>query len=53
MILSSIIGVSEVERYRDWFEQALRDLEVARVDLEHQYFEWACFVFPAGCREGP
>jgi HEPN domain-containing protein len=27
----------------DWLEQAERDLSKARLDLEHSYFEWACF----------
>jgi len=33
-----------MERSRDWLNQAERDLEKARVDLEHRYFEWACFT---------
>ena len=32
------------QRSRDWMDQALRDLERARLDVEHEYFEWACFV---------
>jgi HEPN domain-containing protein len=28
----------------DWLEQAERDLSKARLDLEHSYFEWACFT---------
>ncbi|MDI6873987.1 HEPN domain-containing protein [Candidatus Solincola sp.] len=31
-------------REKDWLEQAERDLSKARVDLEHSYFEWACFT---------
>lgn len=30
-------------RARDWFEQALRDLDHARHDLNSGYHEWACF----------
>jgi HEPN domain-containing protein len=33
-----------MNRYKDWFEQGKRDLERARIDLEHEYFEWACFT---------
>jgi HEPN domain-containing protein len=32
------------ERSRDWFQQAQYDLEKARLDLQWQYFEWACFT---------
>lgn len=32
------------QRSRDWMDQALRDLERAKLDLEHEYFEWCCFV---------
>jgi HEPN domain-containing protein len=33
-----------MERSRDWLAQAQRDLEKARLDLRHEYFEWACFT---------
>ncbi len=33
-----------MERSRDWIEQAERDLEKAGLDLEHAYYEWACFT---------
>lgn len=32
------------ERSRDWFAQALRDLESARWQAEGGFFEWACFA---------
>jgi HEPN domain-containing protein len=32
------------ERSRDWFRQAQYDLEKAQLDLQWQYFEWACFT---------
>ncbi len=32
------------ERSRDWFQQAQHDLEKAKLDLQWQYFEWACFT---------
>jgi len=32
------------ERSRDWFRQAQYDLEKARLNLQWQYFEWACFT---------
>ena len=33
-----------MNRSMDWLEQAERDLSKARLDLEHSYFEWACFT---------
>jgi HEPN domain-containing protein len=33
-----------MNRYRDWLAQAQRDLDKARLDLEHEYWEWACFT---------
>jgi len=32
------------ERSRDWFRQAQHDLEKAKLDLQWQYYEWACFT---------
>lgn len=33
-----------MNRWKDWYDQAKRDLERARLDLEHHYYEWACFT---------
>jgi len=33
-----------MNRYRDWLAQAKRDLDKAEIDLQHQYWEWACFT---------
>lgn len=33
-----------MNRYRDWLSQATRDLERASIDIEHEYWEWACFT---------
>lgn len=33
-----------MNRSMDWLEQAERDLSKAKIDLEYQYFEWACFT---------
>lgn len=33
-----------MERSQDWLRQAERDLEKARLDHEHAYFDWACFT---------
>jgi len=33
-----------MNRYRDWFEQAQRDLERAKIDVQHEFWEWACFT---------
>jgi HEPN domain-containing protein len=32
------------ERSSDWFHQAQHDLAKARLDLQWQYYEWACFT---------
>jgi len=32
-----------VERSADWMAQARRDLAHARVDIDHGYYDWACF----------
>lgn len=32
------------ERSQDWFRQAKRDLESAKIQLENAFFEWACFI---------
>jgi len=32
-----------MERSRDWLVQAQGDLEHARHDLEHGFYDWACF----------
>ncbi|MCS6906484.1 MAG: HEPN domain-containing protein [Anaerolineales bacterium] len=33
-----------MNRWRDWFEQAKRDLQRASLDVKYQYYEWACFT---------
>jgi HEPN domain-containing protein len=33
-----------MNRWNDWFLQGKRDFERARLDLEHKYYEWACFT---------
>ncbi|HSR12959.1 MAG TPA: HEPN domain-containing protein, partial [Thermodesulfobacteriota bacterium] len=33
-----------MNRWKDWYEQGIRDLGRARLDLEHGYYEWACFT---------
>jgi len=33
-----------VNRSADWLAQAERDLEKARIDRDHAYYEWACFT---------
>lgn len=32
------------ERSRDWARQAKRDLGSAKIQLENDFFEWACFI---------
>ena len=33
-----------MNRYQDWLDQAERDLSRAKIDIEYQYWEWACFT---------
>ena len=33
-----------MERSKDWMKQAERDLESPKTQLEHNFFEWACFL---------
>ncbi len=33
-----------MNRYRDWFDQAKRDLERAKLDVQYEFWEWACFT---------
>lgn len=33
-----------MNRWKDWYEQGIRDLERAKLDLESKYYEWACFT---------
>jgi HEPN domain-containing protein len=33
-----------MNRYRDWIAQAQRDLEKSRLDVQYEYWEWACFT---------
>ncbi|RPJ55253.1 MAG: HEPN domain-containing protein [Acidobacteria bacterium] len=33
-----------MNRFRDWFEQASRDLGRAEIDIRYEYWEWACFT---------
>ncbi len=33
-----------MNRWKDWYEQGNRDLDRALLDIEHNYYEWACFT---------
>lgn len=33
-----------MNRWRDWFEQGKRDLHRAELDVQYEYYEWACFT---------
>lgn len=37
-------GAEALNRFKDWLDQAERDLEKAKVDREHEYHEWVCFT---------
>lgn len=33
-----------MNRSQDWLAQAVRDLEKAEIDIQYEYWEWACFT---------
>jgi HEPN domain-containing protein len=33
-----------MNRWKAWYEQGKRNLDRARLDLEHEFYEWACFT---------
>lgn len=33
-----------MNRWKDWYEQGKRDYQRALLDIEHGYYEWACFT---------
>lgn len=33
-----------MNRWKDWYEQGKRDMSRAKLDIEHGYYEWACFT---------
>jgi HEPN domain-containing protein len=33
-----------MDRSGDWLKQAKRDLQKAKLDVEHGFYEWACFA---------
>lgn len=33
-----------MDRSSDWLKQAQRDLEKAKLDFDHEFYEWACFT---------
>jgi len=33
-----------MNRWKDWYEQGKRDFLRAKLDMEHEYHEWACFT---------
>ena len=33
-----------MNRSEDWMRQAKRDLERAKLDVQHAFYEWACFT---------
>lgn len=38
------VNLMTVNRWKDWYEQGKRNLARARLDLEHEFHEWACFT---------
>lgn len=33
-----------MNRYKDWLDQADIDINKAKLDIKHSYFNWACFT---------
>jgi HEPN domain-containing protein len=33
-----------MNRWKDWYEQGIRDFERAKLDYEYKYYEWGCFT---------
>ncbi len=33
-----------MNRWKDWLDQAERDLQHAGLDIQYEYWEWACFT---------
>jgi HEPN domain-containing protein len=33
-----------MNRYKDWLDQAERDLQRAHLDVQYEFWEWACFT---------
>jgi HEPN domain-containing protein len=33
-----------MNRYQDWLDQAERDLQRAAIDIQYEFWEWACFT---------
>lgn len=33
-----------MNRFQDWLDQAQRDLGRAELDIQYEYWEWACFT---------
>lgn len=41
-----------MNRSEDWLAQAQRDLEKAKIDLQYEYWEWACFTSQQAAEKG-
>jgi HEPN domain-containing protein len=54
LYLTGILGRPKqvVERSRDWFTQALRDLEHAENDVRGGFYDWACFSAQQAAEKG-
>ena len=41
-----------MNRYQDWLDQAERDLSRAVIDIQYEYWEWACFTAQQSAEKG-
>jgi HEPN domain-containing protein len=40
-----------MNRWKDWYDQGVRDLARAQLDVEHAFYEWACFTSQAAAEK--
>jgi HEPN domain-containing protein len=33
-----------MNRWKDWYGQGIRNMAHAQLDMEHEFYEWACFT---------
>ena len=40
-----------MNRWKDWYDQGVRDFARAQLDVEHAFYEWACFTSQAAAEK--
>jgi HEPN domain-containing protein len=49
--MSFLTGGISVERSQDWLDQAKKDIEHARFDMENGFYDWSCFSSQQGAEK--